>query len=62
MKSEKIVTSILKNFDNKIWQNLAYRRVQNMAPLRICTESNKILNEFTFLNTNMNKKSDRNIN
>ncbi len=62
MKSEKIVTSIFKNFDNKIWQNLAYRQVKNMAPLRICTESNKILNESTFLNTNMNKKSDRNIN
>jgi hypothetical protein len=61
MKSEQIVTSILQNLDNKIWENKAQKAVVKMAPFKIAIESKKILSDFTLLNTVMSKNSGGNI-
>ena len=61
MISEQVVTSILNNLDNKIWENKAQKAGSKRAPFKITMESNKILSDFTFLNSVMSKSSVRNI-
>jgi len=47
----------LGKLDAKVWENIAVKAIQKMAPHKLTTESNKMFNDFTFLNSNIRKDS-----
>jgi flagellin-specific chaperone FliS len=56
-RSQQIIPFIIGNIDKKVWQNIAVKAIEKMAPHKLTKEANKMFNDFTVLNSQINKES-----